>query len=692
MKRRAGPSAGAAARESRNRRSSDLAAAMSPPQPVRAFLTTATAGEAVENHSSTGDSGIDSPRTGPCLPSGGTDGGDAVKQRAFLQDLERLQAVHSQNPLLQLTPTMNSYVKVNRQEAGRCGPWFEREREHLTAVERQDPGATVEGPQEAQLEPPGDPPARALEFVLMTESETECDTPGLDTLGSECVIPHSQVTDVQYQPGSDIMGLDEKREGELHIHGGELKVELGSVTCVEADQIITETDHDYIKVEHQPDLHCFAAGDMAHQIKCVSNESLLGDLMKNDKGDPQHCAGELTVETENGVVIHEGLQCNDCGLLFANASDLHHHYEIHKAITPYICAHCGETFAVDASLKEHLKIHKKGVDVVGKGCIDPFNLKPHQMMHSADKPHRCSECGKSFAAAITLREHMKMHTEDKPYKCPQCRKSFIRRRHLKKHQEMHVREKPFSCPQCGKCFATASNLKQHQRTHSGDNKPHRCGQCGKGFAAASTLREHQRIHSGEKPYKCNQCRKSFVRRRHLKKHQQLHTGQKRYTCAQCNKSFNHSSSLSRHHRKHQDDKMVAMPQLPKGFVFSSPIKVARALRGEKSYSCNHCEKSFNHSSSLSRHQKVHSDGKTYSCSHCGKRFNHSSSLARHQRTHLEDKPTFAPPPATKPFTPPTVIKRQHLLDSEKPYRCSQCGKGFNHSSSLSRHHRIHNTV
>ncbi|GAA6110602.1 zinc finger protein 883 isoform X1 [Tachysurus ichikawai] len=39
--------------------------------------------------------------------------------------------------------------------------------------------------------------------------------------------------------------------------------------------------------------------------------------------------------------------------------------------------------------------------------------------------------------------------------------------------------------------------------------------------------------------------------------------------------------------------------------------------------------------------------------------------------------------------PPTTILKQRILQSEKPYRCSQCGKGFNHSSSLSRHHRIH---
>ncbi|RXN24833.1 zinc finger protein 501-like [Labeo rohita] len=203
----------------------------------------------------------------------------------------------------------------------------------------------------------------------MAESETDCDTPGLDTLGSECVIAHTQVGDLHYGAETEIMTQEDKRLDLEAIHG-----DLGAVTCVD---VVTETDHDYIKSEIHHDHHQYFS---SAEIK--GNEHLLGEvLLKTEIGGGEHIVkvesdhgGELTVESENGVIIHEahGLQCSECGEIFGCMSDLHEHFEIHKATHPYICVHCGESFAVEASLRSHMRIHMKeksyttGLEMVGR--------------------------------------------------------------------------------------------------------------------------------------------------------------------------------------------------------------------------------------------------------------------------------------------------------------------------------------
>ncbi|KAL1263248.1 hypothetical protein QQF64_005987 [Cirrhinus molitorella] len=145
----------------------------------------------------------------------------------------------------------------------------------------------------------------------MAESETDCDTPGLDTLGSECVIAHTQVGDLHYGAETEIMTQEDKRLDLEAIHG-----DLGAVTCVD---VVTETDHDYIKSEIHHDHHQYFS---SAEIK--GNEHLLGEvLLKTEIGGGEHIVkvesdhgGELTVESENGVIIHEahGLQCSECVL------------------------------------------------------------------------------------------------------------------------------------------------------------------------------------------------------------------------------------------------------------------------------------------------------------------------------------------------------------------------------------------
>ncbi|XP_028293763.1 zinc finger protein 184-like [Gouania willdenowi] len=227
-----------------------------------------------------------------------------------------------------------------------------------------------------------------------------------------------------------------------------------------------------------------------------------------------------------------------------------------------------------ADLHQHFETHKDLNPYICVHCGESFAVEtsPKQLLkiHMKEKPHGVEIMGKDVMDAFSLKSHQMIHLPDR----------LRMWRHLKNHQEVHTQEKPYTCGQCGKDFVMTSNMKQQQKTHATVvliDQPNQCAQYSKCSAATTMLREHQRIHSGKKPYKCNMCRRSY-----LKYHQQVHAQQ------------------------------VHQP-------------------GDQPYMCLHCDKGFNQSLSLSRHQRVHSEGKTYNFGHCGTRFNHFSSLNKHLR-------------------------------------------------------------
>ena len=65
----------------------------------------------------------------------------------------------------------------------------------------------------------------------------------------------------------------------------------------------------------------------------------------------------------------------------------------------------------------------------------------------------------------------------------------------------------------------------------------------------------------------------------------------------------------------------------------------RALKNcrvrEKWYICPFCGKSFDRSSHLEMHQRIHTGEKPYTCTVCGRCFSQRSNLRTHQRTHKE---------------------------------------------------------
>jgi len=199
-------------------------------------------------------------------------------------------------------------------------------------------------------------------------------------------------------------------------------------------------------------------------------------------------------------------------------------------------------------------------------------------------------------------------------------------------------------------------------------------------------------------YECAICQKRFPRRYSLKRHiLLLHTQENKYHCKICHLGFSHSYNRLRHMRRvHPNHKEVP--------------KVKNVIHRYESWTCSHCEMTFNSSPMLNLHMLVHAvhnvedsedEGffKTHTgveCPQCPQKFINRQKLAAHVAEHgknkdCQDKKLHCDI-CGRNFT--NAVRYQNHMDMHgndkmKPLECHVCFKRVLTQSALSCHLKIH---
>ena len=143
------------------------------------------------------------------------------------------------------------------------------------------------------------------------------------------------------------------------------------------------------------------------------------------------------------------------------------------------------------------------------------------------------------------------------------------------------------CPFCSRKCRSHQKLVSHCKRCHCQSLALKCTSCNKVFGDSYALKIHMRLHSSsERVNKCNICGKAYLTKSKLNEHSKVHTIG-RVPCEHCNKLFAESKTLSVHKKT------------------CSKCPGADNLTEEerKPHKCPHCTKRYTRVSDVARHCK-----------------------------------------------------------------------------------------
>ena len=181
-------------------------------------------------------------------------------------------------------------------------------------------------------------------------------------------------------------------------------------------------------------------------------------------------------------------------------------------------------------------------------------------------------------------------------------------------------------------------------------------------------------------------------------------GAKGLGCFKCDRKFSYIMALQKHIKESHVTINVVCPdcghvstdegEFKKHSKKMHPQLKSKSQQQEKvEHCCDLCAQQFSSTVNFKYHMKrIHGDvSKMVSCATCGKIFLDQFGLDRH--TPLHENPTIPCPHCAKLLHTEQYlvrhIKSQHTDNSDKSYKCDQCGKGFINNQGLQDHMNVH---